>query len=354
MSNDILFLQVPGQGGHIGRIILNRPQVLNAMTTAMCRQVWQQLQQWASDANIKAVVITGEGERAFCAGGDIRHFYENGRKNIAKSREFFWHEYRMNHAIFYFPKPYIALMHGITMGGGAGVAINGSHRIGSENFMFAMPETGIGLHPDIGAGYFFNECLGKTGYYLGLTGDKIGPDDALYVGILDETVQQRDFNPIIDALAETVFNDNAHVEVSRILQSFRVQPESSKLKDYRMLIERCFSAMTVGEIISKLKAQHNAWAEQACQELLQKSPVSLKLTLKKLHDCRSLNFDQCLQLDFRLTSRILEQHDFYEGIRAAIIDKDRRPKWQPSDLCEIDQSIKTYFEPLMTDELYFS
>lgn len=353
MQQDIIFTEIKGAGGNIGHITLNRPQVLNAMTTSMCAAVYKKLEEWEANANIKAVIVTGNGERAFCAGGDIKHFYEMGKPGIEKSKEFFWQEYRMNYRIGTFKKPYIALMHGITMGGGAGVSINGSHRVAAENFIFAMPETAIGLHPDIGAGYFLTRCLDNMGFYLGLTGNKINVGDAHYVGLIDAVVPQEKFSELIQALAETGFSNDPVASVSNIIAKFNISPPPSELATHRKIIEECFEKETIEEIIAALQQQNTPFTNETVTELLHRSPTSLKVTLKQLRQSRDLDLADCIKLDYRLTMHFLENADFYEGIRAAVVDKDRNPKWQPSKLDEVSSKIVESYFLAIKKELVF-
>src|SRR3990167_10302389 len=179
ITQDILFSELAAQQGAIGQIVLNRPQALNAPSTSMCQTIREQLQQWQTDAHVKAVLIRGKGERAFCAGGDIRVLYQQGRENIATAKTFFQQEYQMNAALFHFNKPYIALLDGITMGGGAGISIHGSHRVATERLVFAMPDVGIGFFPDIGGTYFLPRLTGYIGFYLGLIGTQLTSDDCV-------------------------------------------------------------------------------------------------------------------------------------------------------------------------------
>lgn len=352
---NILFERKKGQHGDLGIIILNRPEVLNAMTTEMCHQTYDQLNQWAEDETIKAVVIRGNGERAFCAGGDIRHFYQVGLIGYAESTQFFWHEYRLNQRIFNFPKPYIALMHGITMGGGAGVSINGSHRVAAENLIFAMPETGIGFHPDIGGGYFLARCIDRVGFYLGLTGEKIPAVDALYAGLVDAIIPYQQFDNFISQLADKQLGKDANAAVSELLHSFAVGADNPALKNHRVIIDRCFSLKTMPEILSALENENVAWARHTAKILEKRAPLSLLITLRKLQESSILDFDHCIKMDYRLTLRFLMNHDFYEGIRAAIIDKDKNPKWEPALLKDVDpQQVDEYFAPLKEEELHFN
>lgn len=353
-NNEIIFTELPGVAGNVGCVTLNRPQTLNAMTTHMCQQLDEKLKQWETDKAIKAVVIRGNGERAFCAGGDIRHFYERGHTDLTSSKKFFWHEYRLNRRVFHFPKPYIALMHGITMGGGAGVSIHGSHRIAAENFIFAMPETGIGFHPDIGACYFLPRCMDKTGWYLGLTGMQIKADDAHHIGIVDAIVAQKKFSSLIEKLCATALGEDPCARVTEIINAFVISPNPAPLAEHRVAIDHCFSQNSINEILTALQTSHTPWAKQIFEILQSRSPTSLLIAFRQLQESSTLSFDECIRLDYRITLHFLQQHDFYEGIRAAIIDKDRQPKWQPATLSEINPAaIDKYFAPLEERELTF-
>lgn len=347
-DSDIKFSQISGNKGDIALITLDRPQVINAMTTEMCRKMHDQLGEWAREKNIKAVVIRGNGERGFCAGGDLRHFYEMGHAGIEASKEFFWHEYRLNYCIFNFPKPYIAFLHGITMGGGVGVSVHGSHRVAAEDLIFAMPETGIGFYPDIGSSYFLPRLLDKTGFYLGLTGTRISVADAHYAGLVDSVVSKNRFDDLINLLAITEFTSDARASVMQIINQLSISPEPPKLIEHRVAIDRCFSKMTMEEIIHTLQQEKTAWALNTIETLLTKSPTSLKVTLSQLQRGETItDFAENMRMEFRMTNRFLYNRDFYEGIRAALIDKDRNPKWQPATLTEVnDAEIAKYFAPL--------
>lgn len=349
-STDILFDEIKGNAGNIGLITLNRPQYLNAMTTAMCAVMYDQLEKWEKNTDIKAMVIRGAGERAFCAGGDIRHFYEMGKAGLAKSKEFFWHEYRLNHHIFHLHKPYIALLHGITMGGGVGVSIHGSHRVAAENLVFAMPETGIGFFPDIGASYFLPRFLDRTGFYLALTGAKLNPADAHYIGAIDFVVPQQRFDELITKIAETKFSTDVHAAVTDIINPFKLNINSPTLLAHRVDIDHCFSHDTVEKIIAALREEKIPWTQQVADTIETKSPTSLKVTLQELQRGSLMEFDDCMRMEFRLANHFLENHDFLEGIRAAVIDKDRNPKWQPATLAEVNEKdVEKYFASVSSE-----
>lgn len=357
-TDDILFEEILGNGGSVGLITLRRPSSLNALTKEMCVAIDQKLGLWQNLGHIKAVAIRGEGDRAFCAGGDVRFVYDQGRAGIKKSRNFFWHEYRMNHRIFHFSKPFISLMHGITMGGGAGISIHGTHRVASENLVFAMPETSIGFFPDIGASYFLPRCTGKMGYYIGLTGTRLHIADAIYAGLVDHLVPKKDFEALIATIADTKFNENIQVQVSDIISSFSMDVDSMDiykphLLEHRAEINQCFAPITVEEIFENLSHVQSPWGQVVMTKLLEKSPTSLKVTLRELQHGAHLNFDDCMKMEFRIAQKFLTTSDFYEGVRAALIDKDQNPIWRPDTLEEVSATfVEDFFTP-KTRELTF-
>lgn len=348
----ILFEELIGTGGNLGLITLNRPSSLNALSMDMCIAIDHQLKEWQDMGHIKAVVIRGEGEKAFCAGGDIRYVYDMGRSGSKRSRRFFWHEYRMNHRIFHFTKPFIALMHGITMGGGIGVSIHGSHRIGAEDLLFSMPETGIGFFPDVGSSYFLPRCTGKTGIYMALTGMPLHIADALYAGVVDHLVPRNDFEALISAIAQTRFTDNVNMQVSDIISSFSMEADSMDifkphLLEHRAEINQFFAANSLEEILASLTQAQTKWSQWVILKLLEKSPTSLKVTLKQQQLGARMSFDECMQMEFRLATKFLKTHDLYTGIRSAIVDKDRTPVWKPDNLEQVTaEKVKEFFEPL--------
>jgi enoyl-CoA hydratase/carnithine racemase len=351
-EKELLFEEIMGVGGSVGLITLNRPSALNALTMDMCIGINEQLAQWEKMGHIKAVVIQGAGEKAFCAGGDVRYVYQQGKGNTKKSRRFFWHEYRMNHRLFHFNKPFVALMHGLTMGGGAGLSVHGSHRVAAEDLIFAMPETGIGFFPDIGGSFFLPRCTGKTGIYLALTGARLHIADALYAGLVDHHVPKESFESLITAITEARLGENAHMDVTDIISTFSMDIDSMDISTPLLLenrneINQYFSGKTMEEIMEALSGSENAWCQNVLTTLLKKSPVSLKVTLKELQYGSQMDFNDCLQMEFRIANRFLEAHDFYEGIRAAIIDKDQNPTWQPNTLEAITpETVKEFFAPL--------
>jgi enoyl-CoA hydratase len=347
--------EIVGAGGSLGLMTLNRPLALNALTVDMCIAIEKKLAEWEQVSHIKAVVIRGEGEKAFCAGGDIRYVYDLGKLRIRKSCKFFWHEYRLNRRIFHFPKPYIALMHGITMGGGAGVSVHGSHRVGSETLSFAMPEAELGFFPDAGGSYFLPRCTGKTGAYIALTGTRLHIADALYAGLVDHFVPKDKFDSLIAALAEAKFCEDANVQVSDIIGLFSMEVDNmdmykSHLLEHRTEINHCFSANTVEESMDALVELKSDWSEMVIARLLKKSPTSLKVALKQLLLGSQMDFDDCMRMEYRIAQHFLVYPDFYEGIRAAIIDKDHSPIWYRDSLEALNEDvINQFFEPLQQD-----
>lgn len=334
--SDVLF----EKRGAVGLITLNRPQALNALTHAMCVEMKAQLEDWANDSAVKFVVIRGEGERAFCAGGDIRALYESGRAKTPYALDFYRDEYRLDAAVRHYPKPYISLLHGIVMGGGVGVSVNGINRVGDDSLVFAMPETGIGLFPDVGGSYFLPRLPGEIGMYLALTGARLDVMDALYAGIVTRYVPAANTEDLLNNLANgTPFP----FAVGDLVGTATTAP----LAAHRATIDKCFSGNSVEEILSRLDAEGSEWAAELVKTLLTKSPTSLKVTYRQIREGKKLKFDECLKMEFRMVNRIIAGHDFYEGVRATIIEKDNAPKWKPADLAHVtDAEVDAYFAPL--------
>jgi enoyl-CoA hydratase len=331
--------------GVLGLITLNRPKALNALTHGMCVSMSAQLAAWAKDDTVKAVIVRGAGDRAFCAGGDIRALYESGKAGTPYALDFYRDEYVLDAAIKHYPKPYLALIHGIDMGGGVGVSVNGRYRVAGETMVFAMPETGIGLFPDVGGSYFLPRCPGQLGMYLGLTGARLKAADSLYAGITTHFVQIAKWDGLINALA-----DGAEMEVT-IATAQDAIPDTFLSKS-RSAIDRIFAGNSVEEILTALDAEHDDWADDAARTIRTKSPTSLKVTFRQLREGAKLEFDDCMRMEFRMVNRIVAGRDFYEGVRAAIIEKDGAPKWQPADLAQVsDADIAAYFAPLGQKEL---
>ena len=320
-------------------IRLTRPQALNALTHGMVKAMCTGLRLWAVDASISHVVIsanTGE-KRAFCAGGDIRDLYE-GFKAGAPRHAFFRDEYRLNEAIATFPKPYIALMDGMVMGGGAGISVHGSHRIVTENTRFAMPEVGIGLIPDVGGSYVLPRLPNFFGPMLGLTGTMIGAEECLEGGIATHFCNSGD----IDSLRKKLLHCQ---EPELILRNLRGAPNSNELQSHTSDIADIFAGETLQDIIQHfaLKSQNNPFLSTALKRMKAASPLSLSLAFEQLKRGKYLSLKQCLTMEYQLVSRILHGPDLYEGIRSAIIDRSTPPKWQHASIADVDPKLVASF-----------
>jgi enoyl-CoA hydratase len=324
------------KSGVLGRLTLNRPEALNALTTEMCRTIARHLSAWERDNTVKAVLIDAVPGRAFCAGGDIRAVYEWSRAGDPRALEFFTVEYAMNRRIAHFPKPYIALLDGIVMGGGAGISVHGKYRVATEATLFAMPETAIGFFPDVGGTYFLPRCPGAIGMYLGLTSARINAADMLHAGLATHFVAQSSAAGIAPRLAE---GEGPQL----LLEALAGNAGTSSLAGLRNAIDRNFSAPSVEEILSRLTAD-GEWGAGTATLLRQSSPTSLKLAHRALLEGASLSLEECLDMELQISAEILRGHDFFEGVRAALIDKDQSPRWQPARLEEIGASqISRYF-----------
>lgn len=334
------------QRGAVGLITLNRPKALNALTHGMCLAMKAQLDSWKSDSNIHCVVIQGTGDRAFCAGGDIRALYESGKAGTPYVLDFYRDEYILNATIKHYPKPYIALVRGIVMGGGVGVSVHGQYRIADEMAVFAMPETGIGLFPDVGGSYFLPRCPGEIGMYLALTGTRLKTADCLYVGIATHFVPAKSTEGLLAALASGASRLEAE------LKSLAEPAGDNALASWRADVDRSFSGDSVEEILDALDRDSSDWARETAKTIRSKSPTATKLAFRQIREGKTLEFDDCMRMEFRMVNRVVAGHDFYEGVRATIIDKDQSPKWQPPSLEEVsDSDIDAYFAPLGDKEL---
>jgi enoyl-CoA hydratase/carnithine racemase len=341
------------QRGGLMVVTLNRPRALNALSLAMCRTLARGLASWQADPTIHAVLIKGEGERAFCAGGDIRALHailiDEG---IAAAVGFYAVEYPMNAQLHHFSKPYVALLDGITMGGGVGVSVHGSHRVATERTLFAMPETGIGFFPDVGATYVLPRLSGALGMYLGLTGARLRAADCLFAGLATHHVPAERLAALEDALATTDLAHDARAAVDRVLADFHADPGSGELPALQADIDRSFGQPRLEAVLDALSAVSSAWGPAQLDELGRKSPTSLAVTFRQLQNGRTLDFAAAMRLEYRLVHRFMAGHDFREGVRALIIDKDNLPCWRPRLLAEITpDEVAAYFAPLAGGDL---
>jgi enoyl-CoA hydratase len=332
--------------GSAGFIRLNRPKALNSLTLAMVRAIAEAMTAFANDAGIASVIVLGEGERCFCAGGDIRLLHASGMAGTQEAATFWREEFRLNHAIAHYPKPYVVLMDGITMGGGVGLSAHGSHRVVTERTRLAMPETGIGYFPDVGATWLLSHAPGEIGTWMGLTGLDVAAADAIVAGLADHYVLSEALADLIDAivaLPPTATPADIHMTIAARAD----EPGDSRLIANRALIDRAFGHDRVEDVLAALAGEEAPFAEEAAQVMARRSPTSLKLTLRLLRAARtSASLAECLQRELGVGLQVLRNPDFYEGVRAAVIDKDRNPKWSPANLSQVPETaIEAYLVP---------
>jgi enoyl-CoA hydratase len=335
--------------GRAAFITLNRQQALNALTHDMISNMNRQYLRWASAPRVYGVVLEAAPGRAFCVGGDIRALIDGAGSDLDAVLNFFRDEYQHNWTLECFTKPNVALIDGPVMGGGVGISIFGTHRVAGENFRFAMPETTIGFFPDVGGGWFMSRFPGETGLYLGLTGRSVGREDGFYLGVASHCVAAADFDKIRHAMVESD-------PIDPFLDDLHRHPGDSEIERLRPVIDKVFSADTVEEILSRLDAEtgaHAEWARETAGAIRRNAPLSLKVTLRQLRLARqAAALKEALVTDFRLAARLVAAPDFREGVRAAVIDKDRNPKWQPATLADVtDDIVEACFAPLGTAEL---
>uniref|UniRef100_A0A3Q4BUS0 3-hydroxyisobutyryl-CoA hydrolase n=1 Tax=Mola mola TaxID=94237 RepID=A0A3Q4BUS0_MOLML len=344
--------------GCAGVITINRPKVLNALNLSMIRQICPHLQKWENDKETGIVIIKGAGGKAFCAGGDIRAVTEAGKAGESLAEDFFREEYILNNAIGKcLQKPYIALIDGITMGGGVGLSVHGRFRVATEKTLFAMPETAIGLFPDVGGGYFLPRLRGKLGLFLALTGFRLKGRDVQRAGVATHFVESK---KMADLEKELVDLKSPSAEgVSRVLESYQNQSglDAEKpfvLEKHLSDIDRLFSSGSVEGIMQNLKADGSEFANKQAEMLSKMSPTSLKVTYKQLQAGATLSLPDVLVMEYRLSQACMRGCDFYEGVRAVLVDKDQSPKWNPSTLEEVsDQMVEQCFSSLGDKDLAF-
>ncbi|MEZ7239971.1 enoyl-CoA hydratase/isomerase family protein [Rhodococcus sp. GXMU-t2271] len=331
--------------GGIGRITLNRPKAINALNYDMVKAMAAALDEWAEDDSVRAVVVDGAGERGLCAGGDIVSIYHDARDGGTGSQDFWRDEYVLNAVIGRYPKPYVAIMDGIVMGGGVGISAHGNVRIVTERSTIAMPEVGIGFVPDVGGTWLLSRAPGELGTHLALTTGRMKAGDAIALGFADHFVPSEALDKFVAAL-ESGTVDEALAEFAR------PAPEAPLLAQ-RAWIDAAYSAPTVEEIVARLQAAEEPEAHAAAEQILGKSPVALKVTLRSVRHARELgNLEEVLNEEYRVSLASLRSHDLVEGIRAQVVDKDRNPAWSPATLADVtDADVDVYFQPLGELEL---
>lgn len=330
--------------GRLGRLRLNRPKALNALTHRMVGLIDRALDRFAEDPDIACVLLTGEGERGLCAGGDVRSLYES--EGTAFAERFWRDEYRLDARIAHFEKPFVAVMDGITMGGGVGLSAHARHRVVTERSRVAMPETGIGYLPDVGATWLLPRAPGEIGTYLGLTGAPMEAADAIHAGFADALVPTTALPRLIAALADLPAESD-HEDAAVTIRALARDPGPAPLEAHRAVIDRCFAFDMMDEILAALEADGSAFATATCATLAGKAPASLVLTLCLLRRGRTApSLEDCLEREFHASLAMLAEGDFREGVRAAVIDKDRNPRWSPPRLDQVDPArIARWLEP---------
>ncbi|MCW2959911.1 MAG: enoyl-CoA hydratase/isomerase family protein [Thermoleophilia bacterium] len=331
--------------GAMGRLTLNRPRAINALTLGMIRDIDAALTEWETDDSVRVVLLDGAGERGFCAGGDIKALWESAKSDPSIAAEYWREEYLLDARIASYPKPVVALMDGLVMGGGVGLAAHARHRVATDRLKLAMPEVGIGFTPDVGGTWLLSRAPGELGTHMALTGGVIGAQDALLVDFADAVIPS---DAVVAFVEELRTGD---VEGALTFASASVAPDlgHSKLAAAREWIDAAYAHDTVEEIVAALRARPEPDAQATAEEIVTKSPTSLKVALRAVREAEELeSLEQCLDAEFRAACAFLvPDGDFVEGIRAAVIDKDRTPAWKPDTLEAVTQAqVDRHFAPL--------
>lgn len=319
--------------GNLGHIILNRPKALNALTYAMCEEITRLLVTWEKDPNIGAVLIDGEGERAFCAGGDVILLHDSGKAGDTRAEEFWRIEYALNELIHRYSKPYITLIDGFVMGGGVGLSVHGRLRVAGNATMFAMPETGIGYFPDVGGTYFLPRLGMDIGQWLGLTGARLDAGQSCHVGVANAFVPRAQHRELIEALGAATL-DGSDAAVANVMLNFVKEPPVSELIPSAV---KCFGEKTVPAILRALDEDGSEWAAKQATTIRRKSPLAMCVTFEALRRGAKMTFQEVMTQELNISLNFLKTQDFYEGIRAQLIDKDRNPKWSHNGVNDVTE-----------------
>ena len=332
---------------NIGFIKLNRPEALNALNPGMMASIRQRLIHWSENQDVHGVVVHSNSERAFCAGGDLKAVYNAGtKKQFEYLDNLFREEYLLNHLIHTYPKPYISFIDGIVMGGGAGLSVHGSHRLMSEKTLAAMPETNIGYFPDVGASYFLNQAPGNLGLYLGLTGNHIQLGDALYAKMGTHYIPQEKQADLLQELKTLKHKTPETIEA--LVNTFKEPAPDSSLQEKQEEIDTLFTGTTLKDILKNLDQASSEFAKETLETLKKRSPTSLAITFEQLKRAKDMtDFAEIMSMEFNLSQNFVQKHDFFEGIRSVVIDKDHAPKWSPDSLDKISAAdVDAYFQQL--------
>ena len=332
----------------VGRIRLNRPKAIHALTTGMCQVMSEALLRWQSDPSIELVIIDHAEGRGFCAGGDVVMLARSGSEDAEDAKHFFFAEYRLNHLLFTYAKPTIALMDGITMGGGVGISLPCDYRIATASTRLAMPETGIGLFPDVGGGWYLSRLPGRVGQYMALTGARLDGADCHYLQLATHFVEQAAIPDLVERLVKSP------TRAAGAVGAAAVKPPEPKIEANLPAISKLFASDRLEDILAALEADDGDWANSELATLKSKSPLSCKVSLRLLAEgATRANFSEEMRAEYALAGRVVRTHDFREGVRALLIDKDGAPNWSPPTPEAIsDADIDKFFEPLPEDEAW--
>jgi len=329
--------------GGVGFLTLNRPKAINSLTQTMVTAMDAALTAWATDDAVKTVVVSGAGDRGLCAGGDVVAIYHSAQADGAEARRFWFDEYRLNARIARFPKPYIALMDGIVMGGGLGIGMHGSARVVTDTSKIAMPEVGIGLIPDVGGTMLLSRAPGLLGLHAALTGAPFSAADAIVLGFADHYVPHAD----LEAFTTAIVADGEQVA----LRTFTRQPPTSQLAAQRDWIDHCYAGKTIVDIVAALRGHDAVPANDAANLIATRSPIALAVTLASIRRAADYTtLEETLVQEYRVSCAAVRSHDLVEGIRAQVVDKDRNPTWSPVSLAAVtDEDVQSYFVPAEPD-----
>lgn len=331
--------------GHAAHVVLNRPRAINALTHEMVGVIAAALEEWREDDAVRTVVLTGAGERGLCAGGDIVALWRDAKEGGTEAAAFWADEYRLNALIASYPKAYVAIMDGIVLGGGIGLSAHAPQRVVTERSRIGMPETGIGFLPDVGGTYLLSHAPGETGTHLGLTAGSVGAGDAIAIGLADHYVPSERLPALLDALATQ--------DADEALAAFEQPAPASPLAAARSWLDTAYAGDDATAIVARLRALGDEEATRAAEAIEAKSPTSVRVTLRALREAAGMDrLEPALDLEYRLALRFHASHDFVEGVRAQVVDKDRNPRWSPARLAEVTEAdVAAYFAPAGDREL---
>jgi enoyl-CoA hydratase len=326
----------------VGRIRLNRPKAIHALTTQMCDVMSEALLKWRTDSNVEVVLIDHAEGRGFCAGGDVVMLARSGNEDASDAKRFFFAEYRLNHLLFTYPKPTVAIMDGITMGGGVGISLPCDHRVATENTRFAMPETSIGLFPDVGGGWYLPRLPGRVGQFMALTGARLDGGECAFLGLATHYVEHADREELAERIGK------APDRLQGMLGSLATTAPDARIEPNLAAITRLFASDRLEDVLAALEADDSDWAQTELATLRTKSPLSCKVSLRLLAGGASrTSFTDEMRAEYALASRVVRTHDFREGVRALLIDKDNAPQWDPAAAEDVgEEMLDVLFEPL--------